>query len=712
MAEPCCPSLASTPSADGGEPLELRAIARPGLVVAFVVPARPSEPTERQQLGCWLHIGDDGMAEIHTGKVEVGQGVRTSLAQLIAEELRVPPDAVRMVMGDTDEAAWDIGTFSSMSIRIAGTQLRRVAATARERLLCLATDAWDVERGELTFADGLVGHPPTGRLSGFGALVSGRRELCTVSRTDAVTVPSSWTRAGRAAARAGGVEHVTGAHRYASDIALTGMACGKVLRPPAFGATLVALDTTAAAAQAGVRIVREDDFVGVIAAGEREAARALAAIDSRWRLPAGQPATLAERLRTDRIEVAGRGGSFRHTAGSVERGCAGAPLTLATTYTTAFVAHAPMEPRAAVARWSAGRLTVWTGTQRPFLVRRELASACGIPEHRVRVVVPDTGGAFGGKHAGDAAVEAARLARAAGCPVRVLWTRREEFTSAYFRPAAVIDVESAIGADGRIAAWRCDTFNAGSDAIVPPYEIPNQQIEYHPSRTVLRQGAYRALAATANTFARETHLDELARALRIDPLELRCRNLADERLVAVLRAAACAFGWSERCASPGRGYGLAAGVEKGGYVATCVEVEAGPSREDVRVVRVVEAYECGAIVNPDHLRGQVEGAVIQGLGGALFEAVEFEDGRVLNASFADYRVPRFGDVPPIDVVLLDRRDLPSAGAGETPIIGIAPAIGNAIFDATNDRRRSLPLAAPTTAGTPTFERAPAVVGGR
>jgi isoquinoline 1-oxidoreductase len=308
----------------------------------------------------------------------------------------------------------------------------------------------------------------------------------------------------------------------------------------------------------------------------------------------------------------------------------------------------------------------------------------------VRVIVPDTGSAYGGTHTGEAAIEAARLARAVGRPVKLVWTREEEFSWAYLRPAGVIEIASAARADGTITAWEYDNYNSGSAGIQAPYDIANQRIAYHPSQAPLRQGSYRALAATANHFARESHMDELAHALGRDPLDFRLLNLRDERLHAVFEAAAAAFGWGT-AAPPDHGYGIAGGTEKGSYVATCAEIAIDQASGQARAVRVVQAFECGAIVNPNGLRNQVEGAIVQGLGGALFEAIDFAGGRILNPRFSSYRVPRFADMPAIEVVLVNRPDLPSAGAGETPIVGIAPAIGNAIFAAMGTRLRALPL---------------------
>jgi isoquinoline 1-oxidoreductase len=289
-------------------------------------------------------------------------------------------------------------------------------------------------------------------------------------------------------------------------------------------------------------------------------------------------------------------------------------------------------------------------------------------------------------------VEAATLAKAVGRPVKLVWTREEEFTWAYFRPAGVIEIHSAVGKDGRITAWEFHNYNSGASGITMPYDVPNQEIVYHPSRSPLRQGSYRGLASTANNFARESHMDDLARAAGFDPLAFRLKNLTNQRLRAVLTAAAERFGWGRANVGTNRGAGLACGTEKGGYVATCAEISVDPDTRSVKVERVVTAFECGAIVNPDQLKNQVEGAGLMGLGGALFEAIQFENGKILNPKLSEYRVPRFEDLPALETVLLNRRDLDSSGAGETPIMAIGPAIGNAIYDALQIRVRALPMA--------------------
>jgi isoquinoline 1-oxidoreductase len=300
------------------------------------------------------------------------------------------------------------------------------------------------------------------------------------------------------------------------------------------------------------------------------------------------------------------------------------------------------------------------------------------------------GSAYGGKHTSEAALEAARLAKGAGKPVRLVWTREEEFTWAYFRPAGVIETASGVRKDGILTAWEFHNYNSGGSSIRSPYDSPNVRVEFHPAKSPLRQGSYRALAATANTFARESHMDEVAHAVGLDPLSFRLKNLKNERLRAVLEAAAKKFGWGKKPA-PGQGFGIAGGTEKNSYVATCAEVAANVAKDELRIVRLVTAFECGTILNPDGLKNQVEGAVVMGLGGALSEAIEFADGKILNPRFSRYQVPRFRDIPELETVLLNRTDLNSAGAGETPIIAVAPAIANALFSATGVRLRSMPM---------------------
>jgi nicotinate dehydrogenase subunit B len=645
-----------------------------------------------KEIGAWLHIGEDGRVTVYTGKVEVGQNIRTSLSQAVAEELHVPVNAIEMVMGDTKLTPYDRGTFGSRTTPEMNLQLRKVAAAARDTLIVLAAAQWQVDRKRLIAADGKITDTASKRSVEYAALVRGKQLTETLPVEDPLIPAAQWTVAGQSLPKVNGRDFVTGKHKYPCDQKVPDMLYGKISRPASFGATLASLDTREAEKIPGVTVVHDGDFVGVAAPSPEVASHALAAIRVEWKSqPQISNKQLFDYLRKNEIEQSDSDGSSRHETGSVEKASASAEHHLKQTYTVNYIAHAPLEPRAALAQWSGDNLTVWTGTQRPFGVRAELAEAFRMPEDRVRVLMPDTGSGYGGKHTGETAIEAARLARAAKRPVKLLWTREEEFTWAYFRPAGVIDISSGVRKDGTIAGWEFHNYNSGVNGIRTFYDIADQRIEFHLTRYPLRQGSYRALAATANHFARESYMDELAHLVNMDPLEFRLKNLKNDRLRAVFEAAAKKFGWGQAKAAPGRGFGMGGGFEKNGNVATFVEVAVDKTSGDVKVSRVVTAFECGAIVNPDNLRNQIEGANIMGLGGALFEAIEFESGRILNGRFSDYRVPRFSDVPVLETVLLDRKDIPSAGAGESSMVGVAPAIANAIFDATGVRLRSLPL---------------------
>ena len=675
-----------------GAGIAVFAIAKDAMVAQETAPGHRSFHNEElpKDISAWLHVGEDGSVTGFTGKAEIGQNIRTELAQTIADELRVPFESVRMVMADTALTPFDAGTFGSRTTPTMTPQLRRVAAAARDILVEAAAKEWSIQAAGLVAVDARVTDPASGRSLKYAELARGKALAQNLPAEDPITPATEWTVAGKAIPKVDGRAFVTGRHQYTTDLRPASTLYGKVLRPPSFGATLTSFRQEETKTMPGVFVVRDGDFVGTAAPTEREAQAALDAVKAEWKeVPQISSKELFAYLKQN--AAAKTEDRFHKQKGSIEEGLANAAHRLDATYTIAYIAHAPLEPRAAVAQWADDKLTVWTGTQRPFANRDELAAVFHLPESSVRVIVPDTGSAYGGKHTSDAAIEAARLARAAGRPVKVVWTREEEFTWAYFRPAGVIEIKSGIAGDGALTAWEFHNYHSGASGIETPYVVANQRTEYHQVPLILRSGSYRGLAATANHFARETHMDSLASAAKMDSLDFRMKNLADTRMRAVLEAAAKSFGWPRKKTQEGQGFGIACGAEKGSYVATCAEVSVDRGSGAVRVMRLVEAFECGAIVNPDGLQNQVVGAMIQGLGGALFEAIEFENGRIKNPRFSSYRVPRFRDVPEIEAVLLDRKDIPSAGAGETPIMAVAPAIGNAIFDATGVRLNSLPM---------------------
>jgi isoquinoline 1-oxidoreductase len=640
-----------------------------------------------------VHIAKDGAITVMTGKVEGGQGARAELTQAAAEELRLPVDRVQLIMGDTDLTPDDGITAGSRTTPGTVPAVRQGAAAARDLLIATAAREWGVASGAVEVREGKALHAATKREMTYADLAANGEQAKLLQRAApanvTVTPVKEWKTLGTSVARPNRRDLVTGSHRHPSDMVRPEMLYGKMLRPPSYGAKLTKVDTAGAKALKGVVVVQDGEFVGVAAPTMVAAEQAVAALvqSAVWEA-APHPASseVFDYLR-------------QHARGGVPKNPFAAEVTAAAkalrqTYHVAYVQHSPLEPRAALAEWANGKMTVWMGSQNPFGCQGEIARALGLGAESVRVIVPDFGGGFGGKHTADAGVEAARLAKAAGKPVMVRWTRQEEFTWAYFRPAAVIDLEAGLEAKGTLTSWFHVNINSGGAAIDTPYRAGQAKSQFVPSDSPLRTGSYRALAATANNFARESFMDELAVAAGSDPLGFRLAHLDNPRLRAVLEMAAKRFDWATRWKKkdPGVGVGLACGIDKGSFVAACAEIAI--QQGEIVVRRACEVFECGAILNPGNLLSQVQGAVIMGLGPALREEMQFEKGVILNASFSRYLVPRFRDIPELDIHLLDRPDLPSAGGGETPIIAIAPAIANAVFHATGQRIRQMPIRLP------------------
>ena len=644
-----------------------------------------------------LTMDRDGSVTAYSGKVEYGQGIRNGFVMEIADELDVPIGSVRMILGDTDLVPQDRGTTGSASTRTVGIQLRRAAATARRALIDLAATRLEVQAAELETRDGQVVVAGDGSGSGSGAvryaeLLSGQSLTLDVPEIVEVKRVEDFRVMGRPARRIDAVARVTGSAKYAQDVVVPGMLYGKVLRPPSYGARLQQIDTARAERVDGVvSVVRDGDFVGVVAEREDAAAYAIEAIRARWeesRDTASDwnlPALLKERalepvvLRED---------------GSLDPAFESADRVFENTYYVPYVSNAQMEPSASVARWDGDHLTVWCANRGPFTERDSLADEFGLAVDQVRVIAAEIGGSFGTKTP-TVSHEAARLAKAVGRPVRVSYDRSEEFAWSTVRPAALFEIRSGVAADGMIVAWDYTAFHTGENAFRgqrgadTPYDVENVRITVAASESPLQSGSYRSLGGATNHFAREVHMDEIAHGLGLDPLEFRLRNLSHPRLRATTIAAAKSFGWEARVKEAGGGYGMAIGYDAGSFTAQCVEVSV--ENREVQVRRVVVGFDCGLVVNPDGARNQIEGSIIMGMGTALWEAVEFDGGRVLNAGFSRYRVPRITDTPEIEVVFTDEPDTPSSGAGEPGIVPIAAAIANAVRDATGTAIEELPI---------------------
>ncbi len=665
-----------------------------GLVVFFTLPgslARAGEESEEAiNFNAYLRIAPDNTATVFTGKVEMGEGTKTAFAQMVAEELTLPLSSVEVVMGDTGRTPFADGTWGSESVREEGVALRAAAAQARDLLVEMAAEKWGVATQALVVSDGriLLAYDPAQSVS-LGELTQGKEIERTLKGEPKLRPVTEYRVVGTSVPRVDGRSVVTGKEQFVADLRLPGMLYGAVLYPPSFGARLRSADASQAEKAAGVvKVVREGEFLGIVGERPEIARQARELVKADWeKKPQPSMASLWD--------------DFRATAKPedtvVEEGAAasefeGAKRQFRATYRTAFVAHAPVEPHVALALWEGRDLTVYSNTQAPFMQRDEVAEALGLSPKQVRIAVPRVGGGFGGKTNADLAIAAARLARAVGKPVMVSQTRAEELTWNYFKPAALIDIRCGVDSSGTITAWDCDIYNCGDRGAEPPYAFANRRVRTFECDSPLAQGAWRGLAGSANTFAIESHMDEMASALGQDPVEFRLKHLSnDPRLAATVRAAAEAYGWTPRRAPTGKGIGFACGIDVGSKVAQIVEAEVDKSTGLVHVSRVVVAHESGLIINPDGITNQIEGAIIMGLGPALREMVRYEDGRILTDRYSLYPVPTIRDAPKIETVLVPNPTHAPEGAGEPAVFPISAAVGNAIFDATGKRLREMPL---------------------
>jgi nicotinate dehydrogenase subunit B len=673
--------------------------------VVVLVSVRPSELWGQdrrrlypEDLNAYLRIGEDGRVTVFTGKIEMGQGVMTSQSQMVAEELRVALDHVEIVMGDTARCPWDMGTFGSLTTRMFGPYLRAAGAEARAVMLRLGAEKLGVPRARLVVENGAVSvaGDPKRRVT-YGELAKGRKILRTVDDKAVLRTPSEFTVMGSSPERFDAVDKVTGAGKYAGDIRLPGMLFACVLRPPAHGAKLTSLDTSAAAKAPGVTVVNENGLVAVLHADPEAAAHALGLVKASWEKP--QPAFDTETVFEHLVKAAGPG-EVRTSHGDVAAARAAAKRVFSSTFHKGYVAHAPMEPHTAIAEVKGGKATVWASTQTPFPTRDRVAQTLGLAADDVRVITPYVGGGFGGKSAGLQVLEAARLAQITGKPVQVRFSRPEEFFYDTFDPAAVVTVASALDDAGKITLWDYHVIAAGDRGAELFYDVPNVAIRvaggWHGEGESLHPfavGPWRAPGANMNVFSKESQVDIMAAAADLDPVELRLRNTSDPRMRRVLQAAAKAFGWEPRVApaGKGRGRGVACGIDAGSYVTLMADVTVDPAEGTIHVERVVAAQEMGVVVNPTGAVMQMEGCVTQGLGYTLSEELRFKGGEILDRNFDTYELPRFSWVPKIETVLVKNDEVAPQGGGEPAIVPMGGVIANAVFDATGVRFYRLPM---------------------
>jgi isoquinoline 1-oxidoreductase len=673
-----------------------------GIFVLFyygTLPAQERRPQSGQALpadfNAFLRIAPNGRVSCFTGKIEMGQGVATSLSQILAEELDVPLGSVDMVMGDTDLCPWDMGTFGSRSIRFFGPPLREAAAEARSVLVQIASERLALDKERIVVRNGVVRdrENSAGQLT-YGQLAQGKM---IERRLTAKPVPkpvSQYTIVGKASTRRDGVAKVTGRAGYAGDVRLPGMLYASILRPPAHGAKLKSVDTSALQADKEAKLVRDGDLTAVFHRYPDGAEKALSRVKAEWDVP--QSDLDAKAIYPHLLGMA-PAGKVVTEGGDLLEGERLARATYDATFYDHYMAHAAIETHAALAKPEGDRMIVWASTQNPFGAKEEIARALSVPTQKVRVVTPFVGGGFGGKTFNMQAVAAARLAKLMGRPVQVAWTRREEFFYDTFRPAGITRVRSGVDNAGRITLWAYDVYFSGPRGAGQLYAVPHHREVSHghytgvPGAHPFRTGAWRAPGANLNAFARESHIDTMASKLGLDPLEVRLKNLNEKRLLRVLSVAAERFGWKKGAAPSGRGFGMACAEDAGTYVAAVGEVDVDRASGRVRVKRIVCVQDMGLVINPDGAATQMEGGLFMGLGQALTEEVRFKGGEILDGNFDTYEIPRFSWLPKIETVLVENREVPPQGGGEPPIVVVAALMGNAIFDATGARLHDLPM---------------------
>ncbi len=659
--------------------------------------ARPGLPTD---FNAFLRIDEDGRVICFTGKIEQGQGAITALPQMLAEELEVPLSSVDIVLGDTDLCPWDAGTFGSQTIRSFGPALRGAAAEAREVLKELAAEKLNVPVDRLQAKDGVIFDKtrPQTRAT-YAELAQGKKIERHLTQKPALKTPAELKVMGQPQPRRDALKKVTGEAHYAGDLRLPGMLYAKILRPPAHGAKLKDLDTSAAEKISGARVIRDGDLIAVLHEFPDEAERALTLIKAQYDLP---DATLDDKNIFDHLIKAAPEGRTVAQGGNLEEGAKLAAVSFDETYLNSYVAHATIETHTALVSVEGDKATAWASSQAPFGVRDEVAQAAGISAQNVHVISPFIGGGFGGKTRNTQAGQAARLSKTTGKPVQVAWSRADEFFYDTFRPAAVLTIKSGISSSGQIVFWDYEVLFAGERSSQQFYNIPHHRTVVRgewgggrgggaPSAHPFSVGAWRAPASNSNTFARESQIDIMAAKAGIDPVEFRLMNLNNARMQRIIKAAAEKFGWKPAKAPSGRGWGVASADYLGTYLTTMAEVAVDKTTGAVQVKRVVCAQDMGIAVNPEGAKLQIEGCITMGLGYALTEEVHFKGREIKDLNFDTYQLPRFSWLPKIEAVLLDSPEVPISGGGEPPIITMGAVVANAIFDATGARLYQLPM---------------------
>jgi nicotinate dehydrogenase subunit B len=643
----------------------------------------------------FLRIAEDGSVTCYTGKIEMGQGIITSLPQMMADELNISVDKIKIVMGDTDLCPWDQGTWGSQSTRIFGQLMRTATAEARGVLMELGSEQLGVPASQLEVKNGIITDTKnTGKTISYAQLAKGKRIEKFLDVKPSMEDFTKFKEIGKSYNRVDSKLKVTGEAKFTGDLKLPGMVFARILRPPSHSAKLTSVDVSGAEKIAGSKVVRDGDFIAVINENRDRADEAIVKVKAEYSfhdLPVNNQTIFDSMLKAD-----SNAASVKET-GDIPEGQKLCDKTFDSEFYDPYVAHVAMETHTALAQLEGDKMTVWASTQSPFGLREGIMRELGLSADKVRVITPFVGGGFGGKGEFQQGVEAAKLAKMTGKPVMLMWTRDEEFFLDTFHPAGVIKIKSGIDKSGFIKFWDYKLYYSGTRGADAIYDIPNIHITHYsqkngaPSVHQFGTGAWRAPNNNTNTFAREVQIDIMAAAAGTDPLEFRRKNLKDVHILDCLNAVADKFGYVAGKAPSGRGIGIACGSDAGAWVAHMAEVKVDKNTGKVTIIRVACAQDMGLCVNPEGATIQMEGCITMGMGYTLAEEVIFEGGRIISDSLDKYSIPRFSWLPKIDTVILDRKNQPPQGGGEPAIIAMGAVIANAIFDATGARLFQLPM---------------------
>ena len=667
-----------------------------GIIVVFclgdigLLNASSSSPDEDLNFNAYLRVKENGRVDCYTGKIEMGQGIITSLAQVLAEELEVSIYEVDMVMGDTELCPYDAGTWGSLTTRFTDPVIRAAAAEAREVLLGLAEEKLGITKELLAVKEGVVyaKNDPSKKVS-YAELTKGQKIVKSLKEKPEIKRSKEFKIIGKPVLSLDAEAKVTGKAKYTADIKLPGMVYAKIVRPKVYGAKKLSVDASGLSKFQGVEFVEIDNLVAVVHEDPEVASKAMKSVKVIWdssELKVNEDTIfsyLEEQIKESKVFEEG---------GNLKSGQNNSKEFIKSKYLDGYKAHACIETHAATCYFKGDKLSMWVSTQSPFGTRSQVARALNMPEEKVHVKQIFLGGGFGGKSFNSQAIEAALIASKVRKPVQLSFSRREEFFYNRFRTAAVINVGAGIDAKGKLTAWDFDIYCAGTRGTDLFYEIPNNRTRMFNKRDVhpFNTGAWRAPGNNTTTFARESHIDVMARAAGIDPFEFRITNLKDPNMVATLQSAANTFGWKKEKKS-GYGYGIALGHDAGTLVALISEVEVNKQTGEVNVTRVVCAQDMGQVVNPNGATIQTEGGITMGIGYALYEEITFEGGKMKTNNFSNYEFTRFSSTPKISCVFMDRMDAKPQGGGEPAIICVGASIANAVFDACGARVNRMPI---------------------